>query len=86
MYTKKQTISMNNGRTWKDENILPKVSGDNPANIIPRKKRIMKMLALTPDPHHFHYGSVGVTVEFVDDGPTLQNTLTDFLIRQKSGL
>ena len=38
-----------------------------------------------------HYESVsythlGVKIEFAEGGPSLQDTLTDYLIRQKSGL
>ena len=31
-------------------------------------------------------GGIGVKIEFAESGPSLQDTLTDFLLRQKSGL
>ena len=34
----------------------------------------------------FCIGGIGVKIEFVESGPSLQDTLTDFLLRQKSGL
>ena len=69
-----------------DKNKLPDLSSVKLDKAIPQKERIARMLALTPDPHCFRYGDVGVRVEFTDNGPSLQDTLTNFLMRQKSGL
>ena len=38
------------------------------------------------NPYCFCIGGVGVKIEFAESGPSLQDTLTDFLLRQKSGL
>ena len=38
------------------------------------------------NPYCFSVGGVGVKIEFAEGGPSLQETLTAFLIRQKSGL
>ena len=51
-----------------------------------QKERVARLLAGTVNPYIFSVNGVGVKIEFAEDGPTLQDTLTDFLIRQKSGL
>lgn len=38
------------------------------------------------NPYCFSVGGVGVKIEFAEGGPSLQETLAAFLIRQKSGL
>ena len=38
------------------------------------------------NPYCFCIGGIGVKIEFAESGPSLQDTLTDFLLRQKSGL
>ena len=55
---------------------LPDVSGMIFDTSLPREERI----AL------FCIGGIGVKIEFAESGPSLQDTLTDFLLRQKSGL
>lgn len=51
-----------------------------------RKNRILFMMAMAQNPRHFYCCGIGVTVEFDDGGPALQDKLAGFLIRQKSGL
>ena len=53
---------------------------------LPRRERVTRVLRQGTNPYCFSVGGVGVKIEFADDGPSLQDTLTDFLIRQKSGL
>ena len=69
-----------------DKNTLPDLSGVTLDKAIPQEKRITEMLVLTPDPYCFRYGEVGVKVEFAENGPSLQDMLTNFFIRHKSGL
>lgn len=38
------------------------------------------------NPYCFSVGGVGVKIEFAEGGPSLQDALAAFLIRQKSGL
>ena len=69
-----------------DKSKLPDLSSVELDKSIPQRERAARMLALNPDPYCFRYGDVGVRVEFTDSGPTLQDMLTNFLMRQKSGL
>ena len=65
---------------------LPDVSGMTFDNALSRKERITMFLQIVKNPYCFCIGGVGVQIEFSDNGPSLQDTLTDYLIRQKSGL
>ena len=65
---------------------LPDVSGMTFDNALSRKERISRFLQTVKNPYCFCIGGVGVQIEFSDNGPSLQDTLTDYLIRQKSGL
>lgn len=65
---------------------LPDVSGMAFDNALPRKERIARFLQTVTNPYCFCVGGVGVKIEFAESGPSLQDTLTDFLLRQKSGL
>lgn len=65
---------------------LPDVSGMAFDNALPRKERIARFLQMVTNPYCFCVGGVGVKIEFAESGPSLQDTLTDFLLRQKSGL
>lgn len=51
-----------------------------------KEERAAYVLQHTPNPYCFRCGDVGVKVEFADGGPTLQDIVTKFLLRQKSGL
>ena len=61
---------------------LPDVSGMTFDNALSRKERVTRFLQL----YCFSIGGIGVKMEFTENGPSLQDILTDFLIRQKSGL
>lgn len=65
---------------------LPDVSGMAFNNALPQLERITQFLQIVKNPYCFNIGGVGVKIEFAENGPSLQDTLTDFLIRQKSGL
>jgi len=69
-----------------DPESLPDVSGMTFDNALPREDRIALFLQTVTNPYCFCIGGVGVKIEFVESGPSLQDTLTDFLLRQKSGL
>lgn len=53
---------------------------------LPREERLARFLRLGINPYCFSVGGVGVKIEFDEAGPSLQDTLTDFLIRQRAGL
>ena len=43
-------------------------------------------MCIRDSPYCFCVGGVGVKIEFAEDGPTLQDALCAFLLRQYSGL
>ena len=65
---------------------LPDVSGMTFDNALSRKERITRFLQIAKNPYCFCVGGIGVKMAFTENGPSLQDILTDFLIRQKSGL
>ena len=65
---------------------LPDVSGMTFDNALSRKERVIRFLQVAQNPYCFSIGGIGVKMEFTENGPSLQDILTDFLIRQKSGL
>ena len=65
---------------------LPDLSGAALDNSLSHEERIARLLQMAHNPYCFRVGEVGVLVEFAENGPALQDTLADFLIRQKSGL
>ena len=69
-----------------DAEALPDLSGLAFDNSLSREERYARLLQMAVNPYCFRVGEVGVQVEFAEDGPALQDTLADFLIRQKSGL
>ena len=49
-------------------------------------QELEQMKSVAKNLYCFNIGGVGVKIEFAEGGPSLQDTLTDYLIRQKSGL
>lgn len=76
--------SVNIGAVEADK--LADVSGMALDNKLPMEERLARFLAGAVNPYCFCVGGVGVKVEFSDDGSSLQDKLTDLLVRQKSGL
>lgn len=66
--------------------MLPDVGGMAFNNNQDLKERMSAFLQKAPNPYCFCVGGVGVKIEFSEDGPTLQDTLAAFLLRQQSGL
>ena len=62
---------------------LADVSGMAFDRTLPREERFVKRAV---NPYCFSVGGVGVKIEFAEGGPSLQDALAAFLIRQKSGL
>lgn len=65
---------------------LTDVSGMTFDNSIPQGKRAEQLLKTVGNPYCFRVGDMGVKLEFSEDAPALQDVLTDFLTRKKSGL
>jgi len=53
---------------------------------LPKKERQARFIQRVVNPYCFSVGGVGVKIEFTENGPSLQEMLTAFFIRQKSGL
>ncbi len=55
-------------------------------NSIPKEKRMAYVLEKLKNPLCFRCGDMGIKLEFDDNAPPIQEVLTSFLIRKKSGL
>lgn len=69
-----------------DKNVLVDVQGFPFDNSLSKRERVEQVIERTKNPYCFRYGDLGVQVEFTNDGPTLCELLTNFLLRKKSGL
>ena len=65
---------------------LPDVSGMAFQKGLSREDRITRFMQGAKNLYCYCVGGVGVKIEFAESGPSLQDTLGDFLIRAKSGL
>ena len=65
---------------------LPDVSGMTFDNALSREERIALIFADGQKSILLLHRRVGVKIEFAESGPSLQDKLTDFLLRQRSGL
>lgn len=65
---------------------LVDVSGFTFDNSVPQEQRAARIVATVKNPYCFRVGDMGVKLEFPEDAPALQDVLTDFLKRKKSGL
>lgn len=55
-------------------------------NTLPKEKRPAYVLEKLKNPLCFRCGEVGIKLEFDDNAPPIQEVLTNFMIRKKSGL
>ena len=69
-----------------DKETLVDASGFVFDNTLPLEKRAARMLEQLKNPYCFRYGDMAIKLEFAEDGPSLQELLTGFFLRQKSGL
>lgn len=53
---------------------------------LPREKRPAYVLEKLKNPLCFRYKDMGIKLEFDNNAPPIQEVLTNFLIRKKSGL
>ena len=65
---------------------LADVSGMAFDRTLSREERVARFVKRAVNPYCFSVGGVGVKIEIAEDGPSLQELLSAFLIRQKSGL
>ena len=79
-----RTISVNLDAV--DKETLVDASGFVFDNSLPLEKRAARMLEQLKNPYCFRYGDMAIKLEFAEDGPSLQELLTGFFLRQKSGL
>ena len=69
-----------------DKETLVDASGFSFDNTLSRETRALRMLEQFKNPYCFRYGEMIIKLEFSEDGPSLQDLLTTFFLRQKSGL
>ena len=69
-----------------DKTALVDVSRIKFDNGLPKDKRMARILRAIKNPYCFLYEDTAVKIEFTDNAPTLQNTFSNFLARQKSGI
>lgn len=65
---------------------LPDVSGFPLDSSLSPEERAAQIVQQVKNPYCFRYGDMAVKLEFTDNGPPLQDIMTGFFIRQKSGL
>ena len=69
-----------------NKNALADVSGFQFDNSLTPDKRVIRIFKTMGNPYCFRIGDMAVKVEFAENGQPLQNVMTSFLLRQKSGL
>ena len=79
-----QMKSVNIGAVSADA--LADVSGMAFDRTLSQEERVARFVKRAVNPDCFRVGGVGVKIEFAEEGPSLQELLAAFLIRQKSGL
>ncbi len=67
-------------------NMLPEVSDAALDRGLPCSERTARFLRHVANPYCFSVGGVGVKIEFAENGPSLQDALTGFFLRARSGL
>ena len=65
---------------------LTDVSGTAFDTTVPEEQRGTQLLREVGNPYCFRVGDLGVKLEFPDNGPSLADCLTDFLLRKRGGL
>ena len=69
-----------------DKETLVDASGFVFDNSLSMEQRAARILEQFKNPYCFRYGDMAIKLEFAEDGPSLQELLTDYYLRQKSGL
>jgi hypothetical protein len=55
-------------------------------NSLPKEKRFAYIINQLKNPFCFRCGDMGIKLEFEENSPSINEVLTNFLIRKKSGL
>ena len=69
-----------------NKDALVDVSGFHFDNSLTPDKRVIQIFETICNPYCFRVGDMAVKLEFAENGQPLQNVMTSFLLRQKSGL
>ena len=69
-----------------DKNTLADMSGFEFDNSLSQEERVKRIFEKIKNPYLFRLGDMAVKLEFADNGPSLQDLMTSFLLRQKCGL
>lgn len=69
-----------------DRSTLTDISTLEFDNTLPKERRPAYVLERLKNPLCFRCGEVGIKLEFDDNAPPIQEVLTNFMIRKKSGL
>lgn len=77
-----ESVNMNAVEVWK----LADISALEFDDSLTKEERLSYMLEKLRNPLCFRYGAMGIKLAFDDNAPSLQEVLTNFLIRKKRGL
>ena len=69
-----------------DKETLADMSGVALDPSLPKVERMTRFLEQVKNPYCFRLGDMVIKLEFADNAPPLQDVMTSFLFRQKSGL
>ena len=69
-----------------NKNALVDVSGFHFDNSLTPYDRVTQIFKTIYNPYCFRIGDMAVKLEFAENGQPLENVMTSFLLRQKSGL
>jgi len=69
-----------------DKDTLADMSGFEFDNSLSQEERVKRIFEKIKNPYLFRLGDMAVKLEFADNGPSLQDLMTSFLLRQKCGL
>ena len=69
-----------------DVGMLADISALQLDNSLSKEKRLEYVLEKLKNPFCFRYGEMGIKLEFDNKAPSIEEVLTNFLIRKKSGI
>ena len=68
-----------------DPATLPEIDGAALNAALPYRERVSRMMRAGINPYCFNVGGVCVKIEFAEEGPSLQDALTGYLLRVRAG-
>ena len=69
-----------------DKNTLTDMTDFVFDNTLPQAERVKRIFEKIKNPYLYRLGDMAVKLEFTEGGPSLQDLMASFLLRQKSGL